>query len=311
MKFAFVAATLLSVASAMTIKGQNAANKVISKARLLDQQNGQEEEQDYGEYGFLTQYSLKLISCKAGEVVVNQENGEYEYNAVVVRLCPADSCNDDSGCGSGYGDMVVGLNTFVEAYFEDQRDNMNWGDDFNPDEYTECREYEMENEGDDANNGNNDNGVQYFVGPTCADDGVDIKVGFFSDEMCTVVSETSFEEISNGWSLPFSDGGMVSTECNACLVYNDNYEQELRELCERTYANAGAKCEEKMEYFSYYGQNVAGCEYVQELVPKASASKKGGAVFGWILFVLIVIGVAGYVMWWRNKKATASDGLMN
>mmetsp|Transcript_6155 Transcript_6155/g.16743 ORF Transcript_6155/g.16743 Transcript_6155/m.16743 type:complete len:309 (-) Transcript_6155:318-1244(-) len=308
MKFALLTASLLSVASAMTIKGKNAA-KIMSSARRLDQ-NNQQDEPDYGDYGYLVNYSLKLVGCKAGETVVNPQDGEYEYNAAIVRICPADSC--DEGCSEGYGDMVVGLNTYVQAFFEDQRDNMNWDDAVNPDEYTECREYEVEQEDDGNNNNNNGNQAVYYVGPTCGDDGISIVTDLFTNEICTVKSETTFAEISNGWSLPFSEESMVTDQCQTCLMYNDNYELEMREMCEETYMAAGYKCEENMEYVSQYGPNVGGCEQITALLPQASTGGSSGAIFGWIIFAFIIVGTVGYVMWWRNKKAaTTSDGIMS
>ena len=70
------------------------------------------------------------------------------------RLCPSNNCNDNKavGCSNKYGDYVVGLNTFVNAYYEFQQrqeeyecelflenncnceDDGNQGDDFNAEE---------------------------------------------------------------------------------------------------------------------------------------------------------------------------------
>ena len=282
-------AGLASQAMAMTVSHKNAA-KVLRAARRLD---GQEE----GEFAYLMKYNLKMVQCAAGQTVVNAENGEYEYSAVVVRLCPSDSCDSDSttGCGAGYGDYVVGIQTFVNAYFEDQRDNMQWDDDtFKVDEFTECREYEVEKD-DDANQ------VQYFVGPSCTSNGKDIALALFEDETCTTRSATAFEDISNGWTLPYSSGGLVSTQCIGCMEYNDDGAGDLREMCQKTYENAGYKCETNLEYYSYYGKNEQGCELIKELLPVVKKGS-GGKVFGWIVFILVIVGVGAYVAWWRKSK---------
>lgn len=302
-----VAAMASSASAAKTISAKNAA-KVLRNARRLEDADADAEAED--EYAFLTKYNLKLIGCKAGETVVDAETGEYEYNAAIVRLCPSESgCDSDAtlGCKSGYGDFVVGLNTFVENYFEDQKDNMdedNGDDQFDINRFSECAEYEVE--------GDDDNAVQYFIGPTCTSDGEDVQMAVFDDEVCTYKSETSFETISNGWSLPYSDGGMVSTYCMDCLAYDeDEGAYDLRDMCMQTYENAAYKCEENMEYYSYYGQTTDGCETIEALLPKAQKGN-GGKVFGWIVFVAIIGGLAGYVMWWRKKKSAggASDGVV-
>jgi hypothetical protein len=305
MKFSTALFALASVAtvSAKTISGNKAQSKVLRSARRLDA-----DEDEQGEYDYLSKYTLKLIGCKSGETVINPDSGAYEYSAVVFRLCPTESgCDDDttSGCAAGYGDFVVGLNTYVDAFFEDQADNMQWDDNFQGDEYAECKEYEVENDGD------NEYAQQYYIGPTCADDGADIKLAVFDDEVCTTESETSFKTISNGWSLPYSTGGIVSTQCANCMTYNDDGEYELREMCEQVYMNAAASCETNMEYFSYYGQNVQGCEYVTELMPAKASSSSAGKVFGWIVFVGVVGGAVGYTMWWRKQSKSDVEEPLN
>jgi len=260
----------------------------------------------------LAKYSLKLVGCKAGETVTNPENGEYEYNAAIFRLCPTESgCSDTSACNSGYGDYVVGLTTFVEAYFEDQKDNMQWDDNFEVDGYAKCEQYKIENNQDGEENQYANNA--YYIGPSCTSDSKDVRLAVFEDETCTYESETAFEALSNGWSLPFSEGGLVSTSCIDCLDYNDNGEAEIRELCDELTANAASACEEKMEYFSANGQNSQGCDYIKELMPvqqKSSSKGKGGKIFGWFVFVAVVIGLAAYIVWWRKKKSAAtSNGL--
>jgi hypothetical protein len=254
---------------------------------------------------------LKLVGCKAGETVTNPENGEYEYSAAIFRLCPTESgCSDTSGCGSGYGDYVVGLATYVEAYFEDQRDNMQWDDAFQVDKYAKCEQYKVENNQDNGENQYAD--MAFYIGPSCTSDGKDVALAVFEDETCTYASEVAFESLSNGWSLPFSEGGMVTTNCMSCQDYNDNGEAEIREMCQELTSFATSKCEEKMETFSSAGQVVDGCEYISELMPaQMSSSKgKGGKIFGWFVFIAVVVGLAAYVVWWRKKKsAAASNGL--
>lgn len=253
-----------------------------------------------------------MVQCKAGETVIDPEDGEYSYGAAVLRLCPTSAgCDSEEvlGCKEGFGDIVVSLATFVDAYFEDQRDNMQWDDQFEVDKYAECEEYKVEDEGDDGNQNNQYANYQFYIGPSCTEDGDDIRLAVFEDEVCTYESEVAFEDISNGWTLPYSTGGLVSTSCSDCMEMNDDGEYELREMCQEVYERAASKCETNMEYVSYYGANEQGCEYIEELLP-AQKGGSAGKVFGWLIFILLIGGVVGYVMWWRKKKAGASDGLV-
>jgi hypothetical protein len=294
-------ASLVS-ASSKTISAKNAA-KVLRSARRLEQ-NAENANQAVS-YEFLGNYNLKLIGCKAGDELTDA-NGNTEYNAAIFRLCPSESgCNSDKagGCKKGYGDFVVSLNTFVEAYFEDQRDNMNWDDQFQVDRYAQCGNYRAEQQ----EGGDN---VEYFIGPTCTSDGTDVRLALFEDNTCTTESNTAFESISNGWTLPFSSGGMVSTACLDCVETNENGEAVIRDMCLNLYQGAVYACEAKMESTSYYGQNNEGCDKIQASLPKSVKSKKGGKVFGWLLFVLLIVGFSGYIVWWRKSKSQESPYLV-
>merc|ERR1711865_849328 len=298
--------TMASSAAAATISGSKTISSKTA-AKLVRRRLDDAEEE---EFAFLGNYAIKVVGCKKElEQPVKNEEGEYEYSAVLLRLCPAaDGCDSDTvgGCDSGYGEMLVGMSTFVEAYFEDQEDDENddGDDNFEVDKYAKCEEYDpQDNADDDANAWEN---YEFFVGPTCTEDGLGLKLELFTDEYCTQVSETTFETISNGWQLPYSTGGLVSTNCQSCSEYNDDGEAEIKEICQQSYENAAMKCEEGMEIFSYYGQNIAGCETLAEMFPAARGSS-GGAIFGWIVLASVVVGLVGYIAWWRKKKATSEN----
>jgi len=290
-----------AVSSATTIrKSFNAKAKLLNKSRRLE---GEEEQQQEEEFSFLANYSLKLVACANGEKFQNPENGEYEYSTVIYRLCPADECDSDlaKGCKTGYGDFITGLNTFVDAWLEDKRENMNQDDQFNIDEFSECREYQAEDNGDGDNNGGNN--AVYYVGPTCDDDG-DIRLGFFSDYMCSTVPEdVTFEDISNGWTLPYSSGGLTGRGCESCSAYNDNGEYQVSEMCQQLYEWSG-KCETNMEYTGQYGADTSKCESIELMMPASSGGASAGKIIGWLIFALVVVGVAGfaYTKWWMKKK---------
>jgi len=309
---AFLLASVSSLAAAGRSINQHAIKKsLLSKARRLEHRsledsgdNGDDAEEE-DEYQFLMNYKLKFMSCKAGETVVDAENGEYEYSAVVFRLChdSGDGCDDEKACSSSYGDYVVGLNTFVNSYMEDQAENLNYDDNFKVDEYAECREYENDNDDDG-------NGVAYYIGPACTEDGDDIKLDFFYDEQCTTNPEdVTFTDVSNGWELPYGEGGLISTYCQSCQEYDeDNAAYETKEMCQQLYEKASGKCESEMEYYHYYGKQEGACEYISELLPAMGSS----GVASWFIGIVVIAGFASYVFWWKQKKAagSASAGLM-
>jgi hypothetical protein len=308
----FASTILMSLLASAAAAPSRATRGLLSKARKLEDQNNNGEDQaEEEEYAFLQNYQLKLVSCKAGEQIRDPETGELDYNAAIFRLCPADDCSEDrqTGCYGGHGDYVVGLQSFVQAYFEDQRDNMYFDDAFNVMEYAECREYEMEN--DDGNQ--NENAYPYYIGPACTEDGKGVRLELFYDEACSMVpEEVTFEDISNGWALPYEEGGLVSENCQPCSEYNqDDGGYELKEMCMGLYEEAG-KCETNMESYHYYGKQEGSCEYIAALMPSTKGSGSGAKAFGWVVFILVVVGAfSAYAMWWKKKKSTqAADGLM-
>merc|ERR1712216_779171 len=197
-----------------------------------------------------------------------------------------------------------GLNSFVQEYIEDKQEDMYNDDNFDMKEFAECREYEADQDADD------DNAAQYYVGPACAEDGLDIKLDLFQDQYCSVASdEVTFEDISNGMSLPYSSGGLISNYCESCYTANDDGEYELSEMCMKLYENSG-KCETEMETYHYQGQQLGSCEVIAEMLPKSGA----GAAVMWFLVVSIAVGAAGYTVIKAKQSKDERDsnfGLMN
>jgi hypothetical protein len=312
MKLSVAFLALFATTAAARQLSPKATAKILRAARRLEDEADEDGDGDEDENAYLTNYNIKFIGCDGSKQMVDQEDGEVTYGAAMLRLCPSSSGCDSSsvgGCKEGYGDFVVSIEDFVDAYFEDQQDNMNWDDNFDGDKFAKCEEYEAENDGDDDPY----DGYQFFIGPTCTDSGDDIKLGFFSDETCTTASSISFSDVSNGWTLPYSSGGLVSSSCSDCLEYNeDEGAYALRDMCTELYENAPMKCETEMEYYSYNGKNEYSCEAIEEMLPRGAKPGSAGKVFGWILFIALIVGIGGYVMWWRKKKqaSSANDGML-
>lgn len=264
-----------------------ATEKIMQNARRLDYNyhyaNGGYSAgyayEDGKEGTFLQGYSLKMMSCLKGEKSYNYQEKTTEFNTVIFRLCPVDTCSNSTStpCDEGFGDFAVGLNTFAEAYVESIKDNYNSGMQyysFNIEEYVqECKLWEEEGQ-DNENEDYNAYGTYAYIGTTCTDDGTDIKLASFSDPYCTEESEDSFADTHNGFELPYSSGGLAPDDCMSCMTMNDNYEYELNEMCHQLYESANYKCEENMEAFNnYYGPDTRGCDYLYDYVPKASKKK--------------------------------------
>ena len=213
---------------------------------------------------FLTNYTMNLHFCKLGETYINPDTGKYEYSSVILRLCPSD-CNGDAGnegCDSGYGELIVGLNTFLRHYLQANDENKNSTFDMTAStaDLSECRKYET-----DHNETN-----QYFIGPTCSDDGFDIKMELFTDRDCSRVADSgTFENISNGITLSFSSGGLVTNRCKSCVQFNEDGEAEVAPFCWVLYEYSG-KCEIQMEYVHESDMQVDSCEFIYSLLPKST-----------------------------------------
>ena len=288
-----------------------AMHKLLSKARRLEQDAGDDNagNQDGGQEGadmeaFLMDYSMKLMKCVPDQVLTDADYNDH-FGVVIFRLCPSNSCSDDTGCSSGFADFAVDVGTYVEAYMEDQQDNMQWDDQFDGEMFGQCVEYE-----DDENGA-----TGYYIGPTCTEDGTGVRMAVFEDQYCYQVSETAFESISNGWSLPYTEGGLVSTWCSSC-VDNDG---QLRDMCLELYENAQYRCESDFSFEHYYydtnfemyryGKDQTGCSKIE--VMQATKQSMQGAVWqDLIISVMLLITAAGgfalYSVWWRQRKLTCN-----
>lgn len=314
MKLALSAALLAGVASASAhsvIRG-DAARALMKKStlrrKLEDEENDAEEEEEEEEYAWMQDYKVKFVGCVAGEKFQNQENGEYEGSSVIYRLCASDGeCDDESnfGCEEAYGDYVVGINTYTEAFAEtlredDRRRKLSSArrleeEEFDLNEFAQCGRIEVEDDEDENDNEDEDEEeVEYFVGPACSDDGKDIILSMYSDEDCLYDSDVDFYELA-GQNLPYYDGGIASSYCQSCVgEVNDDGEYETSEFCMKM-QEASAGCDE-------YDQSM--CETIDELTADLRAEEKKGG--GWKVFwIIVAILLLGGVGWYLYKKQLA------
>ncbi len=243
----------------------------------------------------LMNYSLRLLKCEADESLSVNDEGGLNYGVAIVRACPKKSCSSSTqgGCKSGYADFAVPLGDFVSAYFQDQAANY----DDNVAQYSQCTAYQQDNQG-----------VQYYLGPTCTSNGKDIKLGLFEDAYCQQASSNNNIDVS---SIPYSKGGLVSNQCLLCgETVNGVY--ELKEMCATMYEDAKLKCESwdiKHYYWDSitevyrFGKDTTGCKRIAWMDKSPPPFSEWGTI---VVLSLLIIGSIGggvyYTIWWKKRK---------
>lgn len=246
-------------ASAVSVSTAMKADSTVGQ-HLLHNARNLENNQDV-DFSFVAKYSIKFQGCHQVPQWNEEANDEedvriYTKRLVRFRLCPTDTCTSDSwnGCSSDYGDYIVDLETFANAYWESMQENQeqqceaikdicgdssycyeqngmeecieneNQGDDyvaqamaeFDPIDYMECREYRFEN----GNQLYDEYGqaVNFYIGPFCADQGGAINLGLFTDETCTAFYSGGVEyfKSNSGFDLPFSSDSLIPDSCVQC-----------------------------------------------------------------------------------------------
>jgi hypothetical protein len=172
---------------------------------------------------------------------------------------------------------------------------------FDGEMFGQCVEYE-----DDENGA-----TGYYIGPGCTQDGTGVRMAVFEDKYCYEASQRTFETLSNGWTLPYSNGGLVSTKCSSCT---DN-DGTLRDMCLDLYEVSPHRCEADFTFDHYYydnnfeiyryGKDQTGCNKIA--VMQTSKNPLQGAVWeDLILSLMLLITAAGgfvlYTVWWRKRK---------
>mmetsp|Transcript_38626 Transcript_38626/g.46598 ORF Transcript_38626/g.46598 Transcript_38626/m.46598 type:complete len:399 (-) Transcript_38626:99-1295(-) len=203
---------------------------------------------------------------------IEAKEEEKEYNCEVVKEnCYCNDDTDDEVCEQQcYED--AGLDYCIEVEYDDDR-----VEEFDVQEYLECKEMEMNG------NNNNNNNYQYFIGPKCSSDGSSINLGVFTDENCmTAANDGIYQKYNYGNSLPYSSESVIGNDCMSCLAPNDadddggddGGEVELTELCQEMYESSG-KCEQDMS--GLYYPNNGGCDYINNILPAISKVYSGSS----------------------------------
>jgi hypothetical protein len=113
--FAAAAAEVAPMASISAASEMGRA--ILSEARMLQNDNAEID------YAWVAKMSLKYQGCYHTQVWNGNadDNDDVKISTqrlVRFRLCPSDSCTMDNaaGCGAGYGDYVIDMETYLKAY---------------------------------------------------------------------------------------------------------------------------------------------------------------------------------------------------
>jgi hypothetical protein len=116
-----VLAAAIGSATASFTSESDTGKKLLSSARRLDE----EEEADFS---WVSNYDIKYQGCHHIKQWNAEADGEDDVRILTkrlvrFRLCPSGSCSDTSGggCNNGYGDYIIDMDTFVEAFVEAKR----------------------------------------------------------------------------------------------------------------------------------------------------------------------------------------------
>jgi hypothetical protein len=136
MKWAVAFLCLIAGASAKAvmhemkaIKANSALGmKLLSQARkLANNNNNNNNAVDYSAATFnntwVAGYSLKFEGCFHISQWNDEVDGENDVRIatkrlVRFRLCPSDYCDSSKGCSSGYGEYIIDMYTYLNAWFE-------------------------------------------------------------------------------------------------------------------------------------------------------------------------------------------------
>lgn len=333
----------------------DAGRKLIQNARRVENNynsnaQGQSYNGDYSEVNwsdidssYIASYSVKFQGCHHVQQWNEDADGEDDIKIMTQRLvrfrmCPAESCSDSStrGCSENYGDYLVDMETYVDAYIDQmqqsyQNNNQYYNNrdlsdySMNIEDYMQCNQMEMNdnqrqrarhlrelnNNYNQYSYGNGDDDASYYIGPYCAEQGGEIRLGVFYDDTCTVEAPEGaemFQMVHNGMALPYSEQSIVNLGCLSCGGYG-----EVNELCDTLYEVSG-KCETRM---NVYYPNESACSYIEGIkvirddgVIRTSATRKStAAAVTTGLFLTAALLLSGYVYYLRTKLGRARINL--
>jgi hypothetical protein len=128
--------------------------RMLSKARRVEENNNNNQNNDNGEIDFtwVANMSLKFQGCHSVQEWNDEADGDEDLRIstkriVRFRLCPSSDCSMESayGCKEGYGDYVMPMEDYLEAYFEAVEQDQEYNCEYER-EYGDCAYCENAND---------------------------------------------------------------------------------------------------------------------------------------------------------------------
>lgn len=264
-----------------------------------------------------------------------EQYNEYKCEYIEQMVC---NCDDDDGKDDGFDEDMCLYDCYVAQGVEDIcSENNPYNDDEQEDEeafelreYMECAEWEVPEADDERKRKlEEEDEVEYFMGPYCAEQGGAIFLGLFTDDACTVFADenggaTTYSTLAAGEAMPYAAESVVGMECVSCKEPedfnedgNDNEDEDaVVEMCEELYQASG-KCESNLPSGTVSDPNTNACNYMEGIKivrkngvveAKSSTANKSASVFIG-LFVVAFVLLAAYVYYLRTKLDRASINL--
>lgn len=267
-------------------------------------------------------YIIDMDAFMESYFEAKREEMEYncEYHLQYNCNCDGDN-NDDEDFNEEYCEYDCFIDSGMEEcvdrnpYNQDDEDEV---EEFNLEEYMQCGALNINN--NDRRKLDEDE-VEYFVGPYCANQGGAIHLGVFTDDTCSTFSEVTFESLA-GYELPYSSESLVDENCLSCLERveddgdNDNNnnqndeqdEDEVIETCEMLYNYAG-KCEANLPEGTVYEVNNQACNYMQGIrivrqdgIIDTGSSRPSAVATAFIVIFAMAFAAMGFYVWYLRTR---------
>jgi len=279
---------------------------------------------NYGEY--VVDMSTFLQSYVAFQIEQAQVKCATYRNVCYKECYESSNANCYSNCYGKYGvnaALCSDGNGNANNYYEDGNNYQNRNNEFDLETYLECAEYEVYNSAGEE--------ISNFLGPYCANQGGDIRLGFFQDKYCMIPSgyQPSYFEKITGIEIPYTKTSLVSTNCLSCESTDQenqannqqdyyNYDANgnknyyvatyVNELCGNMYMSSG-KCESNFNSVDVPYPEEGACTYIEGVKRLKSdgiirsdqniSSKPASIAIG--VFTGLAACLGGYVYYLKSK----------
>jgi len=261
-----------------------------------------------------------------------QQQSEYECEQFLNNQC---NCEDDDDKDDNFNEEYCEYDCFNDNEMYKCIDRNPYQDEeeeqvFQVEDYMECAQLDMQNGRrrlDQNEQEEEQEEVQYFVGPYCANEGGEIHLGLFTDDTCsTTAQEVTFTELM-GFSLPYESSSIVDSSCVSCLEPVDENENDngddaedadaVTESCEMMYKTAG-KCESSLPSGMVSSPNEAACNYMegikivrQDGIIDTGSSRPSAVATAFIVISAMAFCAMGFYVWYlRTRLGVKKDTLL-